>query len=426
MLGAPMLKDGVPVGAIVVGLAEPGPTPQRQIDLLKTFADQAVIAIENVRLFNETRRRWSGRPRPRMCCKVISKSLTDAQPVFEAHHPELSAAAVRRRRWPRNHVCGLTRRCRLGRLCRPARRGHSGHVPRSHRIRCRAPACAIVERRVIARSGCARGCDDRPACGREDVRNYAAARSARLLAPLICARSGPSAPSWWPDRSGSVLGPGDRTAQDLRRPGRHRDRERADVQRDQGGAGAADRDGQCAQGDQPLDLRPGRGARNADQHRRSAVSRVVGRDLQNRRRRLPSRRAVRRHAGPDRTPGGPPAVAERSGFADVAGRHRQASRAGRGCADRPRVRAQGCPAGRGLPHAARGSDHARRRSDRRADAGPDLRTGLQREGNRSRHVICRPGRDRDGERAAVQRDQGGAGAADRDRRSAAGHQQLDL
>jgi len=45
MLGAPLLKDGAPVGAIVVAWPDPGATPTRQQDLLKTFADQAVIAI---------------------------------------------------------------------------------------------------------------------------------------------------------------------------------------------------------------------------------------------------------------------------------------------------------------------------------------------------------------------------------------------
>jgi signal transduction histidine kinase len=53
VLSAPMLRDGRPVGAISVGKAEPVPFSERQIQLLSTFADQAVIAIENVRLFDE-------------------------------------------------------------------------------------------------------------------------------------------------------------------------------------------------------------------------------------------------------------------------------------------------------------------------------------------------------------------------------------
>ena len=53
VLSAPMLRDGKPVGAISVGKAEPLPFSERQVQLLTTFADQAVIAIENVRLFDE-------------------------------------------------------------------------------------------------------------------------------------------------------------------------------------------------------------------------------------------------------------------------------------------------------------------------------------------------------------------------------------
>ena len=83
LISAPMLKDGVPVGTINVGWAAPGKTPRRQIDLLQTFADQAVIAIENVRLFNETKEALERQTATADVLQVISKSVANAQPVFE-------------------------------------------------------------------------------------------------------------------------------------------------------------------------------------------------------------------------------------------------------------------------------------------------------------------------------------------------------
>ena len=83
MLGAPMLKDGVPVGCIIVAWHEPGETPQKQCDLLKTFADQAVIAIENVRLLHETQEALEQQKASADILRVISGSVADAQPVFD-------------------------------------------------------------------------------------------------------------------------------------------------------------------------------------------------------------------------------------------------------------------------------------------------------------------------------------------------------
>jgi len=57
VLAVPLLRDGKPVGAVTVAKAEPKPFSDRQVQLLNSFADQALIAIENVRLFDDVQKR---------------------------------------------------------------------------------------------------------------------------------------------------------------------------------------------------------------------------------------------------------------------------------------------------------------------------------------------------------------------------------
>ena len=83
MIGAPLLRDGQPIGAIIVAWQDPGVTPTRQSDLLETFADQAVIAIENVRLLSETTEALEQQTATAEVLQVISGALADTQPVFD-------------------------------------------------------------------------------------------------------------------------------------------------------------------------------------------------------------------------------------------------------------------------------------------------------------------------------------------------------
>jgi transcriptional regulator with GAF, ATPase, and Fis domain len=82
-LALPLVRDDIVIGRIVAARAEVEPFTDGQIKLLQSFADQAVIAIDNVRLFNETKEALEQQKASADILSVISNSVADTQPVFD-------------------------------------------------------------------------------------------------------------------------------------------------------------------------------------------------------------------------------------------------------------------------------------------------------------------------------------------------------
>ena len=246
-LSVPMIREGVLAGVITLWRPEVRPFTDKQIALLETFADQAVIAIENARLFNETREALEQQTATAEILEITARSPSDVQPVFDA----IARNAMR--------LCDGAH-CALfrfdGRLQHFA--AHCGVDPQTvELLRSRYPRApdparvsgqAILGREVIH---LADALSDPRFPGSVETLTSAGNRAV-LAAAHAQGRRADRRDLHGAPRAAALQRHAGGAAQDLRRPGGDRARERAPVQRDEGGARAAERHQRDPAGDLQL------------------------------------------------------------------------------------------------------------------------------------------------------------------------------
>ena len=237
LLAIPLLARDRIVGALVVRRKKPGGFPKGAVEILQTFAEQSVLAIQNARLFNEAQEALAQQTTTSDILRVISGSPTDVTPVYNA----VVEAAVRLLACDFALVLRTDGKtfspvagCHSGRpdgrhgAFRPARRSRPQFPVAGHRFQVRIASARLVHHRTPTPRAA------HPRCVGLQLDAVSAARARQRV---------PGRAGLRPSQGASrIHGQGNRSGQFVPRPDHDRDREYAALQRDQGGAGTPDGD----------------------------------------------------------------------------------------------------------------------------------------------------------------------------------------